>query len=518
MAQTMKIEIATPNHATGEWTYVALGLPASDTEIQDALHRARIMDSETYREYRIYGCNYFPTLPDNRLDTTSIEELNFLAQRLDSLNETECKILKAVTPRVLKNVNEGDIVSVKDLINLTYGLGKVSVASNVYDFVGLGELVIESEAFKWIENIPEDVRQFLDRYKVGQQYHADDDGAFIEGMYIAAGEYEFKEIYDGEELPIEGISIPIKETAFRLEVTRPPKDNEEASAVEKYARWIGLPIEKETANEIAQSLGMEKIEDCVYLDFESNAPQIEGDNFGDMHDFDKLNCLAEMMVQMSPSDQVKFKAVLSAEEPARIEEILDVARNLDRYEIATQIEYPYQFFKSYMERHMDKSVDPKWLDSLQMRQEGNELLGRLGAKQTPYGVISARNKGLYEPISRYESQIMDEQYELIEINGQKALFANEMIRDGDVPNGLYKYDLRGGSSRDFLTIEQRVMVDRSGTILVKKPFDFDGKDHIRLDEENSPNFLGEEATPREFMETDYEQEESNEIRLKMGGI
>ena len=63
-----------------------------------------------------------------------------------------------------------------------------------------------------------------------------------------------------------------------------------------------------------------------------------------------------------------------------------------------------------------------------------------------------------------------------------------------------------------------VRVNRSGTILVKEPFEFDGKDHIPLTGETSPNFLCEEVTPREFLNGDYEQAEAEEMDIKMGGI
>jgi hypothetical protein len=224
-----------------------------------------------------------------------------------------------------------------------------------------------------------------------------------------------------------------------------------------------------------------------------------------------------MMLQMSPSDQVKFKAVLSAEEPEKIEEILDVARNLRRYDLATQVDDPAQFFKSYLIRHMDKEVDPKWLDTLLLRNEGHELAERLGATFTDYGVVSARNRSLYEPIPR-NNPIMDEKFDLIDVNGQQALFSNGMIKPENIPKGLYKYDLRGGEIGDFLTIEPIVRVNRSGTILVKEPFEFDGKDHIPLTGETSPNFLCEEVTPREFLNGDYEQAEAEEMDIKMGGI
>lgn len=513
MSKQMKIEISAPNGFGGEWIYATIELPAREYEIQDALHKARIVSDENERYFSVYDCEAFPVLSDVKIETNGIDELNYLAKRLDSLEDYERNVLLAVTPRILKDVNEGDIVSVKNLINLTYGLDKVCVVSNVRTLTELGELAIENELYKWMESVSEEALQYLDRAKIGREIYEDDEGAFINGMYVAAGEYEFQEIYDGKNLPKQELSA---EYAFRLELAKSPTDDEDI--IETSSERLELPIEREKADNVARKLGVDKIEDCVYLGFESTVPQIESDNFGDMHDFDKLNSLAETMVQMMPSDQVKFKAILSAEEPERIEIILDIAKNLDKYELATQVDDAAQFFKSYLLRHMDKSFDEKWLDTLLLRDEGRELAKRLGATFTDYGVISARSMGLYESVSRYESQIIDEKYDLIEINGQKALFANETIQDKDVPNGLYKYDLRGGETKDFLTIEQSVIVDRSGTILVKEPFDFKNKSYIALTEETSPNFLCEEVTPREFLNGEYDQSKTEELEMKMRGI
>ena len=512
MAKQMKVEISSPKGLNGEWLYASLDLPAEEHEIRDAYHRARVMSHEDERYLSVYDCDAFPMLSFVRVETEGIDELNFLAQRLDSLEEHERNVLLAITPRIIKNVGEGDVVSAKDLINMTYGLDKVTVAPYVKSVTELGELIIQSEMYPWMESVPDEALPYLDREKIGNELYKKDNGAFIKGMYIATGEYEFQEVYDGQNIPNFGVSTAY---AFRLELAKPPTGDEDIS--EQPTEWLGLPVDREGADAAAERLGVGKIEDCVYLGFESSVPQIEGDHFGNMQDFDKLNSLADMMLQMSPSDQVKFKAVLSAEEPSKIEEILDVARNLDRYELATQVDDATQFFKSYLMRHMDNAVDPKWLDTLLLRNEGHELAERLGATFTDYGVVSARDRGLYEPITR-NNPIMDEKLDLIEVNGQQALFTNGMIKTENIPKGLYKYDLRGGEIGDFLSIEPRVMVDRSGSILVKEPFDFDGKDHIPLTEETSPNFLCEEVTPREFLDGDYEQTETEEMGIKMGGL
>lgn len=397
MAKQLKLEIARENPEAGNWLYADLQLPADEHEIRDAYQRARITSSDIFHQYQVYECEAIPMLPFRRLDAPTIDELNFLAKRLDGLNEEERLVLRAISPKIMK-VGEDELVSMKDLINMTYGLDEVSIISNVRTPQQLGQFVIENDLHRDVEAVPEESLYLLDTKKIGELQQRNDGGVFVDGHYIVAGEYELREIYDGQHLPTEEATPWY---AFRLDVTRPPAGDDLAE-VEAMAETLSLPVAREDADALARRLGLERIEDCVYLGFESSIPQIDADKFGDMHDFDKLNNLSEMMLEMSPSDQVKFKAVLSAEEPENIEQVLDIARGLDQYEFAPMVEDEAHFFKSYLIRHLDTKVDPKWLDTLLARNEGTELLERLGGTLTDYGVVSSRGGHLYEPVSRYE--------------------------------------------------------------------------------------------------------------------
>lgn len=397
MAKQIKLEIAAENPESRSWLYADLQLPAEEHEIRDAFQRARITSPDTYHEFSIYECEAIPALPFRRLDSPSLDELNFLAKRLDSLNEEERLVLQAVSPKILK-VGEDELVSPKDLINMTYGLDEVSIISNVGNAQQLGQFVIENDLHTDVEAVPDDSVYLLDRTRIGQLQQQNDGGVFIDGKYIVTAEYELPEVYDGKNLPMEN---PTSWFAFKMDVTRPPA-SDDLGEVEAIAETLTLPVDRADADELAKRLGMERIEDCAYLGFESSIPQIDADKFGDMHDFDQLNNLSEMMLEMSPSDQVKFKAVLSAEEPEKIEQILDIARSLDQYEFAPMVEDEAHFFKSYLLRHLDEKIDPRWLDSLLARNEGTELLERIGGTLTDYGVISSRGGSLYDPVPRSE--------------------------------------------------------------------------------------------------------------------
>lgn len=97
------------------------------------------------------------------------------------------------------------------------------------------------------------------------------------------------------------------------------------------------------------------------------------------------------------------------------------------------------------------------------------------------------------------------------------MFSNGRILPEEIPEGLYAYDLRYSDEKGkFISIEPKVGVNHGGTVLMKELLDFREKGHLSFTDETSPNFLGYDLTPREFMETDPLQEEENEQQF--GGM
>ena len=155
------------------------------------------------------------------------------------------------------------------------------------------------------------------------------------------------------------------------------------------------------------------------------------------------------------------------------------------------------------------------------------MLQRLGATQTEYGILAARGHSLYElvpygePSRELSAQALtDEKLEVVEVLGQTALFTNGRVTEQELPDGLYRYDLREGENVAFATIERNVAANHTGTILTKAPLDFGGQEYLVFDEDTSPNFLGYDLTPEEFLQTDFTQTDAQEedSAPQMGGI
>lgn len=105
-------------------------------------------------------------------------------------------------------------------------------------------------------------------------------------------------------------------------------------------------------------------------------------------------------------------------------------------------------------------------------------------------------------------------YEVIELFGAPALFANERLTAKDIPQGLYCYYLRESDDGErFGTIEPKVAVNLSGTVITAKPLDFGENGYIPLTDDASLNFTGEKVTFGEYMRGEFEmkEEQTNEM-------
>lgn len=516
MPKQITIELVNEYPGRDGFYYADLELPAKEYEIRDALQRSRDFGQmDGYREISILNCELLPALAGVRLDSPTLDELNFFAKRLDNLNEEERLVFRAVSRRILPDNPEGELVSVKDLINCTYGLEHVMIASNVASDEQLGQFVIDNDLHEDVESVPDNALYLLDKKQIGKLQRESEGGVFIDGFYMVDGDYELPQVYDGKTLPGE---TPTEWFAFRMKVGEYPTGG--TTETEDDAEWLSLPTNIGIARDMAIKHHEPSIESCVCYGFESAIPQISSELLDGMLNFEKMNRLAWKIAQFSPLDQVKFKAVLSADAPKDVESALETAEHLDEYELSHYSDSAATFYKDYLRHFLDSRFDGSWLDTLLTQNEGEQLLGRLGAAETPYGVISARGRSLFElvPYDKPElspQSMTDEKLDVIEVLDRKALFANGRLLPEEIPEGLYAYDLRESDDDDrFISIEPKVAVNHGGTVLMKEILDFGESEAIYFTEDSSPNFLSEEMTIKEFAEANMDEDED----LQIGGM
>lgn len=511
----MRLELSAENPVHGGYYYAELLLPAADYELKDAMQKTRAVGRENTVEVSIPECDILPELQDIRLDTFSLDELNFLAKRLASLPDAELPVFYAVTEQIFNDADENP-VSIKDLINCTYGLDTVPVAHNVSNLAELGRFAFENELLSDLEGIPESAVPFLNAEQIGRVQQKNDNGVFEGNLYIPTVHYDRPEIYDGKNLPEE----EAENSVFLLKVGSYPKHSFSAGTPALYD--LRLPADSDKLFNITRACGEPEINLCFCYEFYSSVPQITSDIFESMEEIDELNSLAQRITRMSEAEQVKFKAILDTENTASIQDALNAAQNLWRYEFTAEPDTADAFFKKYILENTSTEFDSRWLENLIPRNDADKLLGRIGATLTDYGVISARNCHLFKPVPYDEPEakelktqaMTEEKLDVIEVLDRRALFSNGRLMPEQIPEGLYAYDLRHSDDGDrFCSIEPKVGVNHGGTVLMRDILDFGESGYIPLDEYTEPNFLGEEMTAEEFA-----KEEAQDETMQMGGM
>ena len=109
-----------------------------------------------------------------------------------------------------------------------------------------------------------------------------------------------------------------------------------------------------------------------------------------------------------------------------------------------------------------------------------------------------------------KENLLNEELQEIEIFDKPGLFSNGRLRDEDVPEGLYRYDLRGSDydPGQPITVEKTVVVNHAASVLMAEELDLGAEGRLELGGEGL-NFTGAELTVREFMEE--QQQKSNAL-------
>jgi len=382
------------------WNYYAeLTLPAQEYEVQDALQRVRAADREQEVSVSILECEPFPLLADAELDSPSIHELNFLAKRMAGLSDDEQTVFGAVVNSLISASRAYGPVHIRDIINSTYGLTGVPVLPGITNLEELGRFAVENGLIDDIRDIPEDAVRYLHTQQIGRIQQKNDGGVFWSGSYVAAGHYQRREVYNGKQLPQEDKqSSPY---VFRARISQSKTDDPQA---EQY--WIDLPLSDGQFQEMSRYADG-GIEDFYCHAVLSSIPQLNGRLQVESTDLYGLNETAKLLRDIPPSDQVKLKAVFTVEPPKTLNGVAAAVLRLGEYELSTAPDSEEQFFKEYLQRHLDDKMDRAWLDVVSAGWDSRLLMKKLGATLTPYGVISARGHSLYEFVP-YEDVMTEE--------------------------------------------------------------------------------------------------------------
>lgn len=107
-------------------------------------------------------------------------------------------------------------------------------------------------------------------------------------------------------------------------------------------------------------------------------------------------------------------------------------------------------------------------------------------------------------------------YQEVEIFDVPALFSDGRIALDDLPEGLYRYDLRGSDDDPGMpvTVEQNVAVNHAGAIITAKPLDLGEDGCLTLTEDEGLNFIGGEISMQRFFNEQRKDRNTEEVEAE----
>ena len=174
----------------GEW----VKFPTTAEEMKEVFKRIGIGQKDDfgnpYEEWFItdYDC-YVDGLYDKLGEYESLDELNYLASKLDEMSDSEYAQFQA-------GMEMGDHCgSLQEIINLTENLDCYEIYPNIEDYDDLGRYYIDELE---VMQIPEHLQNYIDYEAYGRDVAMDENGSFTDQGYVRDTGDRFCEYYDGE--------------------------------------------------------------------------------------------------------------------------------------------------------------------------------------------------------------------------------------------------------------------------------------------------------------------------------
>ncbi len=263
--------------------------------------------------------------------TVNVEELNYLAKRLDSFDIGEAAQFQAM-------VHKLELSELRDLINLTFCCQETTVITDFSDLAAVGRdhymnlhggcaTVAELEAL----NGEETARRLIES---GSGTVTPYGVAYDNGMKL-------EQVYDGQFFPCYYYEPHATTVAVTSKSEPENTDN---------ITWLYLPMAQEEIDRALQRAGITDFADLRLRLEDSQLPN-EVNVLLDMEheSLANLNALAQATDALSTDDIKKLCAVVTLAKPQNAEQVKNLAENLDLFDFAPDAHSPAEYGK-YMIR------------------------------------------------------------------------------------------------------------------------------------------------------------------------
>ena len=275
--------------------------------------------------------SFYSVLKRTEMLTVNVEELNYLAKRLDSFDTGEAAQFQAMAHKL-------ELFEMKDLINLTFCCQQATVITDFSDLAVIGRdhyMNLHGGCAKTEE------LDALDGEGTARQLIESGSGTITPYGVVYDNGMKLEQVYDGRSFPCyyyEPNAITVAVIA-----KSEPEDTE-------HITWLYFPMVQEEIDRALQRAGITdpasvrlRLEDTQLPDEVDVLLDMEQESLAD------LNALAEATDGLSNADMEKLGAVVMLAEPKSAAQIKNLAESLDLFDFAPGAHTPQDYGK-YMIR------------------------------------------------------------------------------------------------------------------------------------------------------------------------
>ena len=310
--------------------------------------------------------SFFSVLKRTEMLTVNVEELNYLAKRLDSFDTGEAAQFQAMAHKL-------ELFELKDLINLTFCCQQATVITDFSDLAAIGR-----DHYMNLHGGSASVDELnkLDGEGTARQLIESGGGTVTPYGVVYDNGMKLEKVYDGRFFPC----YYYEPNAITVAVTSKaePEDTE-------HITWLFLPMEREEIDRAFLRGGITDPAD-VRLWLEDSQLPNEVDVLLDMEceNLSDLNALAQAADAIPSDDMEKLGAVVMLAEPKSAEQIKNLVENLDLFAFAPGAHTPEEYGKYMIQQsghfdydeNLDEFYDYEGYALHRMNEEDGMFTGR----------------------------------------------------------------------------------------------------------------------------------------------
>ena len=314
--------------------------------------------------------SFYSVLKRTEMLTVNVEELNYLAKRLDGFDIGEAAQFQAMAHKL-------ELFELKDLINLTFCCQQATVITDFSDLASVGRdhyMNLHRGCAKTEE------LDALNGEETARRLIENENGAVTPYGVVYDNGMKLEQVYDGRCFPCyyyEPNAITVAVTAKSK-----PEDTE-------HIAWLFLPMVQEEIDRALLRAGITDPAD-IRLRLEDTELPNEVDVLLDMEQesLTNLNALAQAADALSSDDIKKLGAVVTMARPRTAEQIKNLVENLDLFDFAPGVHTPAEYGKYMIQQSGRFEYDENLDEFYDYEKYGLQRMGEEDGMFTDRGYIA----------------------------------------------------------------------------------------------------------------------------------